>query len=197
MCPSQYDIQNNILPKIDGRFLCEKSEYIKEIISAKSKSDIKIRCYPESTASYLDTNSFVHVFTKQPVGFLFLQCSRQEQIILTRFWSGDLRTLTFRDGNKVFPTCVRCSACQASPEHILDCQGLSKQDLYEDPLMVLDFLRVNEIMDLVQPSYTRAFGDGPRHFEPWSSDQDDTGAGTPSPNNHTTSTGGRLSSRQI
>ncbi|GFU56810.1 hypothetical protein TNCV_2539801 [Trichonephila clavipes] len=23
-------------------------------------------------------------------------------------------------------------------------------------------------------SYTRAFGDGPRHFEPWSSDEDDT-----------------------
>ncbi|GFX38512.1 RNase H domain-containing protein [Trichonephila clavipes] len=42
-----------------------------------------------------------------------------------------------------------CSACQASPEHILDCLGPSKQDLYEDPLMVLDFLRVNEIMDLV------------------------------------------------
>ncbi|GFU88619.1 uncharacterized protein TNCV_4442961 [Trichonephila clavipes] len=46
-------------------------------------------------------------------------------------------------------TCVRCSASQASPEHILDCPGLSNQDLYEDPLMVLDFLRVNEIMDLV------------------------------------------------
>ncbi|GFY04332.1 hypothetical protein TNCV_4414201 [Trichonephila clavipes] len=28
-------------------------------------------------------------------------------------------------------------------------------------------------------SYTRAFGDGPRHFEPWSSDGDDTLAGTP------------------
>ncbi|GFX17361.1 hypothetical protein TNCV_3553641 [Trichonephila clavipes] len=28
-------------------------------------------------------------------------------------------------------------------------------------------------------SYTRAFGDGPRNFEPWSSDEDDTGAITP------------------
>ncbi|GFT79116.1 hypothetical protein TNCV_3094711 [Trichonephila clavipes] len=26
--------------------------------------------------------------------------------------------------------------------------------------------------------YSRAFGDGPRNFEPWSSDEDDTGAGT-------------------
>ncbi|GFW67438.1 hypothetical protein TNCV_3391091 [Trichonephila clavipes] len=30
-------------------------------------------------------------------------------------------------------------------------------------------------------SYTRAFGDGPRNFEPWSSDVDDTRAGTTSP----------------
>ncbi|GFY34134.1 hypothetical protein TNCV_2504371 [Trichonephila clavipes] len=37
-------------------------------------------------------------------------------------------------------------------------------------------------------SYTRAFGNGPRNFEPWSSDVDDTLAGTPSPNYHTTTT---------
>ncbi|GFX38523.1 RNase H domain-containing protein [Trichonephila clavipes] len=60
-----------------------------------------------------------------------------------------IRTLTFKDGNKVLPTCVKCSACQASPEHILDCLGLTKQDRYEDPLMVLDFLIVSEIIDLV------------------------------------------------
>ncbi|GFX67506.1 hypothetical protein TNCV_3463951 [Trichonephila clavipes] len=29
-----------------------------------------------------------------------------------------------------------------------------------------------------RPGYTRAFGDGPRNFEPWSSDMDDTRAGT-------------------
>ncbi|GFV72920.1 RNase H domain-containing protein [Trichonephila clavipes] len=86
---------------------------------------------------------------KRPSGYLSLQCSRQKQTILTHFRSGHIRTLTFRNGNKVFPTCVRCSAYQASPENILDCPGLSKQDLYEDLLMVLDFLRVNVFMDLV------------------------------------------------
>ncbi|GFU71152.1 RNase H domain-containing protein [Trichonephila clavipes] len=86
---------------------------------------------------------------KHPGGSLSLQYSSREQTIPTRFRSGHLRTLTFKDGNKVFPTCVRCSASQASPEHILDCLGLSKQDLYKDPLMVLNFSRVNEIMDLV------------------------------------------------
>ncbi|GFU37286.1 hypothetical protein TNCV_4272811 [Trichonephila clavipes] len=41
-------------------------------------------------------------------------------------------------------------------------------------------------------SYTRAIGDVPRHFEPWSRDEDDT-----SPNYHTTPMGGRFSSRHI
>ncbi|GFV64984.1 uncharacterized protein TNCV_3963941 [Trichonephila clavipes] len=65
--------------------------------------------------------------------------SRKEQTILTRFRSGHLRTLTFKDGNFFPLTYVRYSACQASPEHSIDCLRLSKQDLYEDPLMVLDF----------------------------------------------------------
>ncbi|GBN61340.1 hypothetical protein AVEN_265253-1, partial [Araneus ventricosus] len=36
------------------------------------------------------------------------------------------------------------------------------------------------------------FWDGPRNFEPRSDDEDDTCAGTPSPNFHATPTGGRL-----
>ncbi|GFX08553.1 hypothetical protein TNCV_4170521 [Trichonephila clavipes] len=45
--------------------------------------------------------------------------------------------------------------------------------------------------------YTRAFGDGRRNFEPWSSDVDYTRADTPSLNYHTTPPGIRFSSRQI
>ncbi|GFT22211.1 uncharacterized protein TNCV_3272491 [Trichonephila clavipes] len=45
--------------------------------------------------------------------------------------------------------------------------------------------------------YSRAFGDGPRNFEPWSSDEDDTLARAPSLNYYTTPMGGRLNSRQI
>ncbi|GFW82775.1 hypothetical protein TNCV_3493451 [Trichonephila clavipes] len=41
---------------------------------------------------------------------------------------------------------------------------------------------------LYQDSFTRAFGDGSRNLEPWSSDE------APSPNYHTTPTEGRLSS---
>ncbi|GFV67607.1 hypothetical protein TNCV_4622871 [Trichonephila clavipes] len=39
----------------------------------------------------------------------------------------------------------------------------------------------------------REIDDRPRNFKPWSIDEDDTRAGKPSPNFHTTSTGGRLS----
>ncbi|GFV65770.1 uncharacterized protein TNCV_4154061 [Trichonephila clavipes] len=57
----------------------------------------------------------------------------------------------------------------------------------------LDF----SLYEKFEGNYTRSFGDGPRNFEPWSSDVDDTLAGTPSPNYHTTPMGGRFSSRQI
>ncbi|GFU74558.1 hypothetical protein TNCV_616041 [Trichonephila clavipes] len=64
----------------------------------------------------------------------------------------------------------------------------------------LDYIQASRgthMPEILFKIYTRAFGDGPRNFEPWSSDVDDTLAGTPSPNYRTTPTGGRFSSRQI
>ncbi|GFW43094.1 hypothetical protein TNCV_1474891 [Trichonephila clavipes] len=48
-------------------------------------------------------------------------------------------------------------------------------------------------MVLKATNCTRAIGDGPRNFEPWASDEDDTTSGTPSPSFHTTPTGRHLS----
>ncbi|GFU79948.1 hypothetical protein TNCV_578281 [Trichonephila clavipes] len=48
----------------------------------------------------------------------------------------------------------------------------------------------------VRQDYSRAFGDEPRNFKPWSSDEDDNcelWQTTPYPNFHITPTGGRLS----
>ncbi|GFV36048.1 hypothetical protein TNCV_2868061 [Trichonephila clavipes] len=68
-------------------------------------------------------------------------------------------------------------------------------------IMVISHQRVAHpilwLAKLTAVPYTRAFGDGPRNFEPRSSDVEDTSAVTPSPNNHTTPMGGRFSSRQI
>ncbi|GFW32556.1 transposable element Tcb1 transposase [Trichonephila clavipes] len=74
--------------------------------------------------------------------------SRGDQTTLTRFLSGHLMSLTFVDGIKHFEICPKCSA-QASPGHILSCFGLTRQDLVQDPLLVLDFFRVNGLMDLI------------------------------------------------
>ncbi|GFW42797.1 hypothetical protein TNCV_473871 [Trichonephila clavipes] len=46
----------------------------------------------------------------------------------------------------------------------------------------------------INPGYPRAFSDGSRNLERWSSDVDDTYASTPSSNYHITPTGGRFSS---
>ncbi|GFW11961.1 MFS-type transporter SLC18B1 [Trichonephila clavipes] len=119
--------------------------------------------YPELHSTYINNKQStippaLHWYeAKRPGGSLSLQCSNQEQTIPTRFWSCHLQTLTFMDGNKVLPTCVRCSACQACPEHILDLLGLTKQDLYEDPLMMLDFLRARQ-KGLSAEQYSLVFG---------------------------------------
>ncbi|CAL1275467.1 unnamed protein product [Larinioides sclopetarius] len=78
----------------------------------------------------------------QPGGSLAQGFNRQEQTILARFRSGHLKSMKFSEGSKNFKICTNCSSEQASPYHVLECLGLTKQDLADDPLMVLDYLRV-------------------------------------------------------
>ncbi|GFT98960.1 RNase H domain-containing protein [Trichonephila clavipes] len=63
--------------------------------------------------------------------------------------SGHLKTMKFSEGCKSFEMCTNCSSEPASPTHILECLGLTKQDLADDPLLVLDFLKVYNVMNLV------------------------------------------------
>ncbi|GFX02454.1 hypothetical protein TNCV_3065191 [Trichonephila clavipes] len=59
----------------------------------------------------------------------------------------------------------------------------------ENPYVKELFNSLYEFTDISSSgNYTRAFGDGPRNFEPWSSDVDDTLASMASPNYHTTQT---------
>ncbi|GFX75879.1 hypothetical protein TNCV_2238511 [Trichonephila clavipes] len=44
--------------------------------------------------------------------------------------------------------CTNCSSEPASSAHILKCLELTKQDLADDPLLVLDFLKVYDVMSL-------------------------------------------------
>ncbi|GFU39310.1 uncharacterized protein TNCV_3811531 [Trichonephila clavipes] len=87
--------------------------------------------------------------SKYPGGFLVRGSSRRDQNALTRFLSGHLMSLTFVDVVKHFEICIKGSSAQGSPGHILSCLGLTRQDLVQDPLLVLDFFRVNGHMDLI------------------------------------------------
>ncbi|GBM63031.1 hypothetical protein AVEN_54711-1 [Araneus ventricosus] len=86
----------------------------------------------------------------RPGGCLSNDCSRRDQTTLTRFLSGrSFRSLAFSDNSKCFEICPKCTAEQATLDHILACLGLSKQDLVPNPLLTLDFFRVHRLMDLI------------------------------------------------
>ncbi|GFT06507.1 uncharacterized protein TNCV_3356321 [Trichonephila clavipes] len=75
--------------------------------------------------------------------------SRQDQTLLAHFRSGHIKTMKFSEGRRSFEMCTNCSSEPATPAHILECLGLTKQDLADVPLLVLDFLKVYDVMDLV------------------------------------------------
>ncbi|GFW94416.1 uncharacterized protein TNCV_2701371 [Trichonephila clavipes] len=85
----------------------------------------------------------------RPGGSLAHGFKRQDQTLLARFRGGYLKTMKFSEGFKSFEMCPNCSSELAWPAHILECPGLTKQDLADDPLLVVDFLKVSEVMDLV------------------------------------------------
>ncbi|GFX71614.1 uncharacterized protein TNCV_2696021 [Trichonephila clavipes] len=85
----------------------------------------------------------------RPEGSLAHGFKRQDQTLLTCFRSGHLKTMKFSEGCKSFEMCTNCSSEPASPAHILKCLGLIKQDLADDTLLVLDFLKVYKVMNLV------------------------------------------------
>ncbi|GBN32771.1 hypothetical protein AVEN_58868-1 [Araneus ventricosus] len=84
-----------------------------------------------------------------PGDCLSIDCSRRHQTTLTRFLSGHIRSLTFSDNSKCFEICPKCTTEQATPDHILVCLGLFKQDLVSNPLLTLDFFRVHRLMNLI------------------------------------------------
>ncbi|GFW80553.1 hypothetical protein TNCV_2416551 [Trichonephila clavipes] len=52
--------------------------------------------------------------------------------------------MKFSEGSNSFEMCTNCSSEPALTTHILECLRLTKQDLADNHLLVLDFLRVYE-----------------------------------------------------
>ncbi|GFV55454.1 uncharacterized protein TNCV_3776411 [Trichonephila clavipes] len=108
-----------------------------------------------------------------------------------------------RDNRRIFRNYDNCLDIELTPAYIFGCPAIlaalqeigvifSSTNLYVDNIE-----QTFRTVICTHKCYTRAFGDGPRNFEPWSSDVEDTRGGTPSPSYHTTPTGGRFGSRQI
>ncbi|GFV08143.1 putative RNA-directed DNA polymerase from transposon BS [Trichonephila clavipes] len=96
-----------------------------------------------------DSSSHHWYAAREPGSFLDLNCDRASKTAISRLASGHTKSLSFFEGRKSFKLCSKCKVQQASAEHILDCLGLSREDLYDSSLLVIDFLRVNNLMDLV------------------------------------------------
>ncbi|GFT29111.1 hypothetical protein NPIL_433251 [Nephila pilipes] len=70
---------------------------------------------------------------------LTVDSSRLDQTTLTRFLSGHVRTSKYCEASKHFETCSKGFSEEASPEHLLTCLNLYKQDINDNPMLVLDF----------------------------------------------------------
>ncbi|GFU47904.1 RNase H domain-containing protein [Trichonephila clavipes] len=84
-----------------------------------------------------------------PGGALSIKADRVVQTNISRLASGHIRGLSFHLGQKIYENCTKCNLVQATPDHLLFCAGLDREDIYSSPLLVYDFLGTLGLMDLV------------------------------------------------
>ncbi|GFS99283.1 RNase H domain-containing protein [Trichonephila clavipes] len=84
-----------------------------------------------------------------PGGALSIKADRVVQTTISRLASGHIRGLSFNLGQEIYENCTKCNLVQATPDHLLFCAGLEREDIYSSPLLVYDFLRTLGLMDLV------------------------------------------------
>ncbi|GFV98023.1 RNase H domain-containing protein [Trichonephila clavipes] len=88
-------------------------------------------------------------YRQAPGGALSIKADRVVQTTISRLASGHIRGLSFNLGQKIYENCTKCNLVQATPDHLLFCAGLEREDIYSSPLLVYDFLRTLGLMDLV------------------------------------------------
>ncbi|GFU04814.1 uncharacterized protein TNCV_1289661 [Trichonephila clavipes] len=91
----------------------------------------------------------VKVWRQAPGGALSIKVDRVVQTTISRLVSGHTRCLSFHLGQKIYENCTKCNLVLATPDHLLLCAGLDREDIYSSPLLVYDFLRTLGLMDLV------------------------------------------------
>ncbi|GFU81802.1 RNase H domain-containing protein [Trichonephila clavipes] len=84
-----------------------------------------------------------------PGGALSIKADRVVQTTISRLASGRTSGLSFHLDQEIYENCTKCNLVQATPDHLLLCAGLDREDIYSSPLLVYDFLRTLGLMDLV------------------------------------------------
>ncbi|GFT79422.1 uncharacterized protein TNCV_604331 [Trichonephila clavipes] len=107
-----------------------------------------LRCFCRFANLKQSYPDHLEISSKSPGGALEFDGNRNDQTVVSRLLSGHLKDMTFESGRKVFQTCSKCHLLPASPEHILDCLGIALEDVHASPILVLDFARVNGLMNL-------------------------------------------------
>ncbi|GFX49349.1 transposable element Tc3 transposase [Trichonephila clavipes] len=143
--PSHIDLDENeiadTLAKAAARELPERSAPLTFL-------DIFLRTKHQNKTAWITPSDQNWYQCSRPGGSLAHGFPRQDQTLLDRFRIGDIKSMKF-SGRKSFEMCTNCSSEPATPAHILECLGLTKQDLADVPLLALDFLKVYDVMDLV------------------------------------------------
>ena len=85
----------------------------------------------------------------QPSSCLKLDYNWQNQTVTACFRRAHLSSLKNICSRKCFAPCIKCYSAQASAEHILDSMSLTEQDLSDRSALLLDFLKVNNFMDII------------------------------------------------
>ncbi|GBN83276.1 hypothetical protein AVEN_254658-1 [Araneus ventricosus] len=85
---------------------------------------------------------------KHPGAVLELKGDTKLQTTTTRFISEHTRTLSYAQGQNVFPVCLKCKTHQSTPDHLLSCMEMEKRNLFESPALVRDFLWASGLLDL-------------------------------------------------
>ncbi|GFW35097.1 putative RNA-directed DNA polymerase from transposon BS [Trichonephila clavipes] len=71
-----------------------------------------------------------------PGGALSIKADRVVQTTISRLASGHIRGLSFNLGQKIYENCTKYNLVQATPDHLLFCAGLDREDIYSSPLLV-------------------------------------------------------------
>ncbi|GFU86667.1 uncharacterized protein TNCV_2880871 [Trichonephila clavipes] len=101
-----------------------------------------------------------------PGGALSIKADRVVQTTISRLASGHIRGLSFNLGQKIYENCTKCNLVQATPDHLLFCAGLEREDIYSNPLLVARIINTSTLT-----TGALAVGEVPRNSEPRVSDE--------------------------